>query len=302
MSSISYIIPHYDNYTGLKKLLKSIELCENDEIIVVDDCSPLEIYNQIKNLLKEYKFTLLRSESNKGAGHARNIGIEKSISEWIIFADADDIFIEGYSSILEKYLNNNFDIVYFSPTSKKVSTNNSVIGNRHSFYSFLVNKYAESPTLKNKNNMIYKMVVPWSKLIRRDLIKNNSISFDVVEVSNDVMFSTKIGFYSDNVIATNESIYCCIEMENSLTADISFTKTMQRLIIFSNQYNFLRESLNKSEFQKLSITGFSYLYLAKKNDYSYSEKKEIKLFLKKNRIPIITVAYLFNRIQRLFNK
>ncbi|HCM89457.1 MULTISPECIES: glycosyltransferase family 2 protein [Vagococcus] len=298
---ISYVIPHYESLISLKKLLKSIELSENDEVLIVDDCSSNKIYDELKNF-ETKNIRVFRNTKNGGAGKARNLGIRNASKKWLIFADSDDVFVEGYRSILEKHLESKSDIVYFKPTSKKESINKSVIENRHSFYSYLIDKNLKKNNVYTENDLKYKMVVPWSKMVSRQFVKENDIKFDEVKVSNDVMFATRIAFYAKSIRCVNETIYCCVEIESSMTADTSFSKTMDRLDVFNTQYDFLKQNLSKKEFNNLCITGLSYVLLAKRSNYTVSQKKSINFFLKEKNIPLVTKRYIFYKISKFFTE
>ena len=67
-------------------IIRNQEKRLNSEIIVVDDCSTdktLEIITTFQNV------KLIKLESNKGAGNARNKGAEKAIFENLCFVDSD---------------------------------------------------------------------------------------------------------------------------------------------------------------------------------------------------------------------
>lgn len=92
---ISVVIPTYKRADLLARLLDSIILqtAAADEVIVVDDASPNpEEYTQV---IYEYKSKInnlkyIRYEQNRGAPHARNIGIKEAKNDWIALVDDDD--------------------------------------------------------------------------------------------------------------------------------------------------------------------------------------------------------------------
>lgn len=297
MNNISYIIPHYNNVNGLKRLLKSIQLNTGDEIIIVDDCSDCEQIEALKTLeSKEIK--IYSTEVNGGAGKARNIGLSKSKNSWILFADSDDFFVKGYNKKISEFIiQNNFDVIYFSPTSIVESINKSVRSNRHEYYEFLIRNFKHG-NVYSLNEVKYKMVVPWSKLISKEFIEKNSIQFDEVMLSNDVMFSAKVGFYAERVCVKKEIIYCCVETDNSLTANVSFSSTKSRQKIFIDYYIFLSSSLNKKEFKNLNLTGLSFIMLGIRNKYNYKQIINIYKEFKTNQIPIVNYHYIKNFLYR----
>lgn len=298
MNSISYIIPHYNSVESLKRLLDSITLIDQDEIIVIDDCSSNTSLIELQKLQKNKRFRLLSTGKNGGAGKARNIGMDKASNKWLIFADSDDYFVPDYRDLLKKYTNKEeIDIVYFTPTSISESKNSSVRTTRHEYYEYLVSEYLKG-SKDGLNSLKYKFVVPWSKLINRDYVSAHGFKFDEVYVSNDVMFSAKTASETHRILATKDVIYCCVESDNSLTSDISVKQTLDRLDVFIEYYKYIELQMEKNEFYNLNIVGLSYLVLAIRNSFSISDLMIIYKKLKRNNIRILTVKYLKETISR----
>ena len=91
MARISVIIPVYNRQTLAERALQSVRSQDvrDMEIIVVDDCSQppfqLPIAPAANNSIR-----VIRHSENRGAGPARNSGIEAACSDWIAFLDSDD--------------------------------------------------------------------------------------------------------------------------------------------------------------------------------------------------------------------
>ena len=97
----SIIIPHYDIPDLLMRCLKSIPVSKEIQVIVVDDNSPeadtyLEKYPELSRPYLEF----IRTTKGGGAGYARNIGLEHAKGEWLLFADADDFYVEDMYDII----------------------------------------------------------------------------------------------------------------------------------------------------------------------------------------------------------
>ncbi|WP_270313632.1 glycosyltransferase family 2 protein [Vagococcus fluvialis] len=302
MNSISYIVPHYENVVGLEKLLASISLNSDDEIIVIDDKSTVETINKIKELKTKYDFQLIVNSTNKGAGYSRNIGIGLAQCEWVIFADSDDFFVKNYSERLLENLHLFYDIIYFSPVSIKQSTNKSVRSNRHEYFEFLINDYLTNKTTKKLNAIKYKFIVPWSKVFKREFLEKNTLYFDEILVSNDVMFSVVSGYKASKVKVTNSVIYCCTENDHSMTSQTSMAKTLDRIDVLGKRNSYLRKRLTKKEYKELDFIGFSFVLLSFRNKYSLSERYNLVKHLKKNKVKIISVNYLLSTMLRLKRK
>ncbi|WP_232210419.1 glycosyltransferase family 2 protein [Nitrococcus mobilis] len=89
---MSVVIPAYNAAVTLDDALKSIQHASNPlEVIVVDDGST----DDTAVVAKSFPDIRLIRARNGGAARARNIGIEASHGEFIVFLDADDRWLSG---------------------------------------------------------------------------------------------------------------------------------------------------------------------------------------------------------------
>ena len=106
---VSIIITNYNYSCFLDRCIRSAfvqNFDKNDfEIIVVDDASTDTSKNVIKSYNNLIKSVLLKK--NLGLSAARNIGIEKSKSDLIVFIDADDYIHRDMISIQYSFLKYN---------------------------------------------------------------------------------------------------------------------------------------------------------------------------------------------------
>lgn len=130
MAKLSVIVPVYNTYPYLRECLDSIinQTHKNLEIIIVNDASP---YEEDDIICKEYaekdnRIIYIKHIENKGAGGAKQTGIDNATGEYITFVDSDDYLLDKqlYNIILKKFTNN-IDIVSFkikqdSSKNKKV--------------------------------------------------------------------------------------------------------------------------------------------------------------------------------------
>lgn len=281
MIILSIIIPHYNTPVKLKRLLNTIPIINDLEVIIVDDksTSDFELLEQLKEKYKVHNFSFFENNyKDNSAGTCRNIGIEKASGRWLLFADADDYFIEGFYDKIRVYLESNNDIIFFTPTSYDEITNE--ISDRHVGYSKLVCNYLEdSSSLQNQLYLRYGFDAPISKLINANFIERNAIKFDEVIAANDVMFSVKAGFYARKIKVSSEIIYCITKDKGTLTQDVSELVYFSRLDAHIAKMLFLREHLDSKEFKMLNINGRRYII------NSFLHKLGIRvLFIALNRI------------------
>ncbi|MBN2544655.1 MAG: glycosyltransferase [Spirochaetes bacterium] len=112
---VSVIIPVFNRGDELKRALKSVlnQTYQDFEIIIIDDCSQIEINNAVKNF-KDKRIRLFRNDENKGVSYSRNIGIKQSNYDIICFLDSDDEWIRDKIRLQVEFLkkNKNLNVVH----------------------------------------------------------------------------------------------------------------------------------------------------------------------------------------------
>jgi glycosyltransferase involved in cell wall biosynthesis len=290
MKKLSIIIPHYNSVSKLLKLIESIPFSdyasEEFEMIVVDDKSNENLDELIHKISNYNNIILLFNESeNKGAGVCRNIGINKSNSEWIIFADADDFFSPDVIKNVSQFYYSSKDIIYFKVSSLDLTTNR--ISDRHIYPNFLVDSFLDKKSKKNELLLRYNWVVPWGRMIKSSLIKENSIEFDSTIVSNDIMFSTKVGYAASSIEVSDKEIYYVTKSKGSLTTTFNTDNYYIRSMKKIESFKFLKDHLSRDEVKQIDNYAFNFLYIGWK-EYNMSFLQIFRLLMdyKKETYPI----------------
>ena len=91
MSTVSVILPTYNRAESIVRAIKSVlnQTYSDYELIVVDDGSADDTEKIISSIHNK-KIKYIQNKENKGAGAARNIGIQKAKGKFIAFQDSDD--------------------------------------------------------------------------------------------------------------------------------------------------------------------------------------------------------------------
>ena len=244
--SLSIIIPHFNGSDLLETLLASIPQDKKIQTIVVDDKSDLSHVEAIEKLKSRFNFEFYKNDKFKSSGLCRNIGLEKAKGKWIIFADSDDYFVDGFYEKVSKYFDSNTDGVFFPPTSWYIDTGK--IASRHLSFKKIVEDYLKDKNKKNEFSLRYRFIVPWSRMIKKNLIEKNKIKFDEIPTSNDVMFITKVGYYMKSFDVSDNIIYCITKRYGSLTTNLKEEFFDIRLNTRISRINFLKKNLSEKEF------------------------------------------------------
>lgn len=299
---LSIIIPHYNSIDSLLCLLNTIPQEENVEVIVVDDRSQMTDaqHHILCNLLERIGGMLYENGGKKGAGTCRNIGLAHARGEWILFADADDIFLDNMWDIVQKDFSSKADVIFYSPTSKYLSNNR--MAERHRVYEKLIDDYCMEQSHENEIRLKYQFVVPWSKLIRRSFLEKNKIRFDEVLASNDVMFSTKCAYHMESFEVRKDTIYCVTCQRETLTTKKDFNIILARQDVLIDRYLYLEQRLTPEEMEYIHITGKGLLADLLLNRYDLKEIKEVYDKFKKNGIRLWSKEDLKDDIGKMIKK
>jgi len=230
MINYSIIIPHKNIPKLLQRCLDSIPRREDVQIIIVDDNSDTDKvdFANFPGLNDHYIEVIFGKNENgrKGAGYARNLGLERANGKWIVFADADDFFLPCFSDILDKYKDDENNIIYFKVTS--VDSDTLEPANRD--YS---NAFLDEVQQTGNLDLLYKAITPWGKLIKKSLIDKNNIRFPEIFCSEDVLFCIYCIYYAfEKIIIDNNIIYCITARAESLTSQMQVTVKFLKISFF----------------------------------------------------------------------
>ena len=251
--NFSVIIPHFNSLDSLPRLLNSIPVREDIEVIVVDNSFKSISKSDVSSIIP---FKLLYSPNTRYAGGARNVGLDVAKGKWLIFADADDFFTPEAFDVFTTYVNSENDLIYFKVSS--VYDDSLSPSNRDEMWNKVIDNYNDGTCDEISTRLSY--VVPWGKMIRRDLVESNNIRFDEVVAANDVMFSTKVGLTANNFTVNNKSVYVVTTRIGSLAnrRDLEVIKSRYLVAIRRNIY--VREKGYRNQQGSIMI----YLYSALK--------------------------------------
>lgn len=112
---LSIIIPVYNVEKYLQKCLKSVfkNLPLKTEVIIINDGSPDNSEEIIKEFASKYEEIVYIKKENGGLSSVKNVGLKKARGKYIIFLDSDDYVSSNmYDTMLKKIIDTDSDIVY----------------------------------------------------------------------------------------------------------------------------------------------------------------------------------------------
>ena len=210
----SIIIPHKGIPDLLMRCLRSIPVSADIQVIVVDDNSTdadtyLERFPELSRPYLEF----IRTKTGGGAGYARNVGLDRAKGKWLLFADADDFYVDDMYDIITTYAESDADVIYFQ---KQAVYSDDI--NRKSPRSGYIDKIMDI-YLKTGDELPVRTRynVPWGKMIKKSLVENHHIRFEEIKYSNDILFSVHVGCLAKKIEAIDTVLYVVTSHEGSAT-------------------------------------------------------------------------------------
>ena len=223
----SLVIPHYNDFSRLERLLLSLPNEREDlEIIVVDDCSA-DKNALVKSASRWSNVKFLSTKENKGAGVARNIGIDYARGKYLIFADSDDTFLPDAFNHFDQHVSEAFDLVYF--LCRSIQESNDARSIRCDVYNELCQNYLAIQTNENLQRLKLNHVVPYAKVYLRDYLLNIGTRHDPTRVGNDVAFNVLSAIRARNIRVCPIPVYCIFRRKGSLTTKLGSDVFLERL-------------------------------------------------------------------------
>lgn len=252
---ISIVIPVYNVEEYLEQCIKSVinQTYKNIEVILVDDGSPDNCPHICDSYFEKDKRIRVIHKSNGGLSDARNVGIEESTGEYIMFLDSDDYWEDSNALYdIATYLNNeNPDLVILN--SKKYYEEND---------KKIIRYDSDSKIEGDWNNLvkhnIYKACA-WDKVVKSRIIKENKIYFPLNTLSEDIEWCGKLINYSRNIVVYNNPFYVYRQRRGSITKTIKANDFINVYNMFKDGVEYANTNLS-GELKNIYLSYFAYEY------------------------------------------
>lgn len=202
---ISIIMPIYNSGGTVKKGVNSVlaQTYTNFELILIDDGSTDDTFT-ICNKLKDGDDRIkVYRKANGGVSSARNLGVNKSRGEYIVFLDSDDALDSLY---LETLLKNHFSNSTLVACGAIV---NNGFSSEKAFWQIpnqKVNYHIDEIDELMLDKFLFNVV--WNKLYERQIIIENGIIFpEGLSLGEDLLFNLSYLSYIKNIVILNEPLY-----------------------------------------------------------------------------------------------
>ncbi len=249
MIKVSVIVPIYNTPPDLiKRCLSSIEnqSYPHVEIVVVDDGSKKQIADFIDLIAQTINHCRVIHTKNQGVSTARNIGVEYSTGDYVMFADGDDVLApcmigEAIDNIKDtvadicygmvKYVQNTEKFIFREredrPVAKIVENDKQKI----TLLKHLISLGQKEYTFKD----CYLSRGPFARLVKRELAIKTPFDSEM-KIGEDALWNLQIAKKANKVAIVYSCWYYYVKYQQSAT---------QKFRTDYEQFILLGEKLNK---------------------------------------------------------
>ena len=303
MAKVTVVVPCYKVEKYLPQMVESLlsQTLRDLEIILVDDGSP----DRTGAICDEYaaKDARIRviHKPNGGVAAARNDGLDAATGDWIVFCDSDDYLeLDALEKLVDAGEEARADVVFgdvvlvFDDRTKPAVfyKNEFVTDDRQildkliaaDFYKY----YCFDPA---EGGAAFGYGGPWNKLVRRQLLTDNGIRFDlrVRGIFDDLIYTAYIFGAAQRVAYVHVPVYNYRQLDSSITHTYKANLLEINQAIFSSWQEFMSRYGSDGRFEKpyyanvlrrLKATLGLYFF-NKQNKNSFAKQcKELKALLK----------------------
>lgn len=244
--SLTVIIPVYNAQATIGHCCKSLfaQTLESVQYIFVNDGSVDDSLMEIQKTLdcfpnRKKDVIIIDRKENRGVAYTRQQGLERASGEYVIHCDADDwVEKDMYESLYIAAKGSCADIACcgFSvdtPDGKSLSK----IPRTDYHLEFNI-----APIFGSL----------WNKMIRREIIIQNGISFyESINWGEDFMMAIQCQIFANKIVVVNRPLYHYVQNAQSITHSITHDKCIELIQCGYKMEQFLKEhdSLEKYAFE-----------------------------------------------------
>lgn len=225
---LSVVVTAYNRAEYIQECIASIQnqTFKDIEIIVIDDCSidnTEEIVKKLQDDDKRIKY--IKHDINKGAGAAKNTGIQNAVGKYLTFVDSDDKLanIYAYETAVNTLETMNIDVYAYDYTQSP----NVELNSKYKMYG---------PNINYMNRVTTMLPLKLFKTKQIQKVKNNEkIKFDDVPFWVDFCLTNRPIIYQS---------YNKFYIINEDTTRNSITRNEHNYIEIFESYNELNKILN----------------------------------------------------------
>lgn len=227
MAKVSVIVPVYGVEKFIERCSRSLfeQTLDDMEFIFVDDCSPDNSMNILRNVIKDYpnrehQVVLHRMPVNSGLAKVRKQGYKMATGEFVIACDSDD-YVERtmYESMYKFAMDNELDLVHCDI---------EIVDDGHIIDRLTIKEDVTSEELRRGliNGSISNSLC--NKLIKRTLLVENEIHYAEAPMDEDNTLAVQFAHYAKKLGYIKKGFYKAFQNSASISREPGVQQTLRR--------------------------------------------------------------------------
>ncbi len=249
----SIVVPVYNTEKYLDECIQSAlnQTYDNFELILVDDGSKDKSGEICDKYAEKDQRIKVFHKANSGMVHTRNYGIERSVGDYIISLDSDDVIVPWLLETVEETISKyNCEMVVYelerfvdNPNFEKqtISVEKKLICDKDGLYKIIL--------FSSKYNSLCK------KAIKREIMLFKDKSLKTVCYGEDLLKTLDVLQMNPKTVFTNEVLYCYRKNENSVTQKLNVEQFIKDLLyVRAESYKLI---VNEQVFDEITLNEYT---------------------------------------------
>lgn len=221
----SVIVPIYNAEHFMDKCVESLvnQTYSNIEILLIDDGSTDNSYQKCEKWATKDNRIKIFHESNQGVSSARNLGIQMSTGNRIVFVDSDDwLDLNTFKFVMDNY--EKYDLVIWNCVD---CIDNKMTMSHFTHDVYIADSQEKLDEMKkngfageDENGIPFNFGLKniWNRIIKRSILVDNNLYFDTkLKNHEDFLFAFLTYEYVKNVVIIDKPFYFRLVRNNSLS-------------------------------------------------------------------------------------
>lgn len=224
-NNVSIIVPVYNAQKYLKECVESliVQTLPGVEIIFINDGSTDSSFDILLQYRQSFpdRIKLYSMQANSKQGAARNFGIREAEGKYLLFVDSDDVLEpQACERLYQKAEEAQADIVFCDYT---------MFSDEYERYcQHVQNVYLGELTVEKRKALLTTSVVPWAKLLARDLLMDHNIFFPEQVFYEDQATTYLYYLYAEKAVKVEEALYKYRLHDNSASSAKNVSRHFQQ--------------------------------------------------------------------------
>ena len=237
---VSIIIPIYNAQKYLKECLDSIlhQTYQNLEIVCINDGSKDNSLDILETYQTNYPDLFkIKTIENGGQANARNVGMDLSTGDYIMFVDSDDVIEED---MVENMLQKSKDCDMVVCNIDRIFDGKFDAFQKNFSYDTTFNIQGITTIQEHPEIICFITGAPYAKLLNRQFMNDNDIRFVKGYIYEDQMFTQKI-LSSNPTIAFDNRAYYKYFVRSGTTMTSKTSRVSDMFFAYETLYNYYKE-------------------------------------------------------------